>query len=55
MPSVLLHIGLPKTATTWLQQSFFNEESRYFSKLADHTEVDKYITRPHPLVVDLPK
>lgn len=50
MRNVLLHIGYPKTATTWLQSNLFYKESCYPNSIGKHDEVDQFIVRPNSLL-----
>lgn len=45
-PELLLHVGYPKTATSWMQKLLFTPEHHY-AQVSDHAEVFKHIVQPH--------
>ncbi len=49
--TLLVHPGFHKTATSWLQSTVF-AESRLFSSLLDHGEIDDLLVRPHEFNFD---
>ena len=52
MSHVLIHIGLHKTATTWLQRHLFDRREAGFSAPWSIADVIDHIVRPHPLEWD---
>jgi hypothetical protein len=52
MKPVLLHIGYPKTATTWVQRNLFWQDGNGFFEVADHDELNTLFVRPHPFAFD---
>ncbi len=49
-PRTLIHIGYPKTATTWLQQEFFPKLSSH--RLVPREQIKEALIRPSPFEFD---
>lgn len=50
--AVLVHVGVHKTGSTWLQRSFFTPRGGGFLPVLDDGQVIDLIVRPHPLEWD---
>jgi hypothetical protein len=50
--AVLVHVGVHKTGSTWLQRSFFTPRGGGFLPVLDDGQVIGLIVRPHPLEWD---
>ena len=49
--ALLIHPGLHKTGTSWLQERLFADR-RLFNSLLSHDEIDRLIVRPHDFIFD---
>lgn len=50
--TVLVHIGYPKTATTWLQECVFGSQQTAYAPITKRYELIKTFIEPHELVFD---
>lgn len=50
-PTVLIHVGYHKTATTWMQRRLFTPALGYH-QMMDHAAIFAHFVRPHPFAYD---